>query len=74
MEMSKNDDYTTCNLLCFSYLSILEQIYRDNSIIPQEINFSEKLEENDAATMFEKLQKTILNFSLDSLIVTEQCK
>ena len=46
-------------------------------IIPQQINFAGKLEENDAATMFfitEKLQKTILNFSLDSLIVTEQRK
>ena len=42
--------------------------------IPQQINFVEKLEEYDSATMFfiaEKQQKTILNFSLHSLIITE---
>ena len=36
------------------------------------INFTGKLEENDGATMFfiaKKLQKTILNFSLDLLVV-----
>ena len=40
----------------------------------QQINFIRKLGEDDGATMFfidEKQQKTILNFSLDSLIVTE---
>ena len=44
-----------------------------NTSIPQQISFVEKLEE-DGATMFfiaEKQKKTILNFSLDSLIVTE---
>ena len=42
--------------------------------IPQQNKFVEKLEEDDGATMLfiaEKQQKTILNFSLDSLIVTE---
>ena len=42
--------------------------------IPQQINFTGKLEKDDSATMFfiaEKQQKTILNFSLDSLILTE---
>ena len=45
-----------------------------NTIITQQINFTGKLEEDDVAAMFfitEKLQKAILNFSLDSLIVTE---
>ena len=45
-----------------------------NTSIPQQINFVEKLEEDDGATMIfiaEKQQKIILNFSLDSLIVTE---
>ena len=45
-----------------------------NTNIPQQINFTGKLEEDDGAVMFfiaEKQQKTILNFSLDSLIVTE---
>ena len=42
--------------------------------IPEQINSVEKSEEDDDATMLfiaEKQQKTILNFSLDSLIVTE---
>ena len=42
--------------------------------IPQQIHFTGKLEEDGCATMFfvsEKQEKTILNFSLDSLIVTE---
>ena len=42
--------------------------------IPQQINFTRKLEEDDGATMFfiaEKQQKAKTNFSLDSLIVTE---
>ena len=41
--------------------------------IPQQINFPGKLEDDDAAMFFvaEKHQKTILNFSLDLLIVTE---
>ena len=42
--------------------------------IPQQINFVGKIEKDNGATMFfiaEKQQKTILNFSLDSLIVTE---
>ena len=46
-----------------------------NTSILQKINFVGKLEEDDGSTMFfiaEKQQKTILNSSLDSLIVTEQ--
>ena len=42
--------------------------------INQQIGFAGKLEEDDGATMFfitEKQQKMILNFSLNSLIVTE---
>ena len=45
-----------------------------NTSIPQQINFTGKLEEGDGVTMIftaEKQQKTIPNFSLDSLIVTE---
>ena len=44
-----------------------------NTNIPQQINFTEKLEEKDGATTFfiaKKQQKTIPIF-LDSLIVTE---
>ena len=76
--MSRNNDYTTENLLDFSYhqnyykLIGIDLPKQKNKIIPQQINFVGKLEEEDGATMFfnaEKQQKTILNFSLDSLIV-----
>ena len=43
--------------------------------ITQQTNFVGKLEENNGATMFfivEKQQKTVLNFSLYSLIVTKE--
>ena len=46
-----------------------------NMSISQQINFVGKLEEDDGPTMFfitEKQQKTILNFSLDSLTVVEK--
>ena len=78
--MSQNDDYTIGNLLDYLHH---QKYYKINGIdlsrqtstnIPQQINFLGKLEEDDGATMFcisEKQQKTILNFSLDSLIVTE---
>ena len=45
-----------------------------NTSIPQQINFTGKLDEDDGVTMFfiaEKQQKTVLNFSFDSFIVTE---
>ena len=48
-----------------------------NTRVLQQIDFVGKLEEDDGATMFfiaEKQQKTILNFSVDSLIVTEYYK
>ena len=52
-------------------------IKKENTSIPQKTKFAGKLEEDNGATMFfiaEKQQKTILNFSLDSLIVTEWYK
>ena len=44
-----------------------------NTSFPQPIDFPGKLEDDDAIMLFivKKQQKTILNFSLDSLIVTE---
>ena len=78
--MSRNHDYTTGNLLDLFYhqkfytlidIGLSRQI---NTGIPQQINFTGKLEEDGGAKMFfiaEKQQKTILNFSSDSLIVTE---
>ena len=52
-------------------IDLSRQTYKS---IPQQINFARKLEEDDGATTFsiaEKQRKTILNFSLDSLIATE---
>ena len=79
-ELSINDDYTTGNLLDYLYhqnyykLLGIDLSRQTNTNIPQQINFTGKSEEDNGATMFfiaEKQQKTILNFSLDLLIVTE---
>ena len=80
IEVVRNDDYTTGNVLDYLYHQNYYKVIgidlsrQTNTNIPQKINFTGKLEEIDGATMFfiaEKQQKTILNFSLDSLIVTE---
>ena len=76
--MSTND-YTTGNLLDYLYhqkywrLSGVDLSRQTNTSIPQQINFVGKLEDDDATMFFiaEKQPKTILNFSLDLLIVTE---
>ena len=77
--MSKNDDYTTGNVLDFSYhqnyykLIGIDLSIQTNANISQ-INFKRKLvEDADAAIFFiaEKQHKRILSFSLDSLIDTE---
>ena len=76
--MSTND-YTTGNLLDYLYhqkywrLSGVDLSKQTNTSIPQQINFVGKLEDDDATMFFivEKQPKTILNFSLDLLIVTE---
>ena len=77
--LSRNNDYTTGNLLGYLYhqkyykLIGIDLSRQTNTSILQQINFVGKLEEDDDATMFfvsEKQQKIVLNFSLDSLIVT----
>ena len=72
LQMSRNYDHTTRNLLDFSYHQA--DIRQTNTNIPQKINFTGKLEEDNDATTFsiaEKQQKKVLNFSIDSLIVTK---
>ena len=78
--MSRNNDYTTGNLLEYLYhqkyykLIDIDLSRQTNTSIPQQINFKGKLDEDGGVTMFfiaEKQQKTILNFSVDSFIVTE---
>ena len=84
IEMWRNNDYTTGNLLDYSYhqnyfkLIGVDLSRQKNTALSQQITFTRKLEEDDDdGTMFfitEKQQKANLNFSLDSLIVTEYYK
>ena len=60
-------------------MNLLVYIYQDKQIrvFLNKLIFTKKLEEDDGGTMFfiaENQQKFILNFSLDSLVVTEQYK
>ena len=80
LKCSRIDGYITGNLLDYLYhqnyckLIGIDLSSQTNTSIPQRISFTEKLEEDDGATMFlitEKQQKPILNFSLESIIVTE---
>ena len=56
--MSRNDNYSTGNLLDFSYhqnyhkLVALDLTRQADTSIPQTINFTGKLGEDDGATMF----------------------
>ena len=56
--MSRNYDYATWNLLDYLYHQKYYEIIgidlsrQKNMSIPQEINFVEKLEEDDGVTMF----------------------
>ena len=71
IEMSRNDDYTTGNLLDFPYHQSCYKIIgidsrQANPSIPQKINFTGKLQEDDGGVMSfiaEKQQKTIVKFS-----------
>ena len=68
--MSRNDGYTTVNLLNFSYhqsyqkLTGIDLSRQTNTNTPQQINFTGKLDEDGGATMkvAENQKKTILNF------------
>ena len=80
VEILRKNNYITGNLLDYLYhqkyykLIGIDLSRQTNMILPQQINFVGKLEEDDGATMFfiaEKQQKTILSFCLDLLIVTE---
>ena len=74
-KMSRNNDYTTGNKLDYLYhqnyykLIDIDLSRQTNANIPEQINFTGKLEKDDGAKMLfiaGKQQKT-----LDSLIVTE---
>ena len=70
--MSRNDVYTTGNLLDFLHqqnyynITCIDLSRQTNTTIPQQMNFSGKLEEDYGVTMVfiaTKQHKTILNFS-----------
>ena len=67
VEMGRNNDYTTCNLLYYEYFSkyykliaidLSKQIELKNPDLKQQINFIGRLERNEGATMFFILQKS----------------
>ena len=80
--MSKNDDYTTGNLLDNEYFSnyykliaiyLSKQIELEDADTMQEINFIGRLERNEGATMFfimDKTEETAFNFSHIYVIIT----
>ena len=79
IEMSKNSDYTTGNLLDYEYflihyrliaIDLSKQIELENPDLKPQINFIGKLEENNGTTMFfiiEKLEETTFEFSKNSV-------
>ena len=81
IEMGKNNDYTTGNLLDYDYFSnyyklisinLSKQIELENLDLKHEINFIGKLEENNGAKMFsiiEKSEETTFNFSKNSISI-----
>ena len=81
IEMRRNNDYTTNNLLDYEYFSkhykliaidLSKQIELENPDLKQQINFIGKLERNEGATMFfiiEKSEKTTFEFSQNAVIV-----
>ena len=79
IEMSKNNDYTTGNLLDFAYykknyrLIAIDLSKQTKSKDPKQINFIGKLENQDnGVTMFfiiEKSEETIFNFSQNSVTI-----
>ena len=71
MSRSRNNDYTTGNLLDFAYF---KEHYKQTKLKdPQQISFIGKLENQDhGATMFfiiEKSEETTFNFSQNSVTI-----
>ena len=78
IEMSKDNNYTTGNLLDFEYLKhyrqiaidLSRQIELENADLKQQINFTGRLEENNATMFFiiEKKEETTFDFSQNSVV------
>ena len=79
--MSKNNDYTTGDLLDYDYFSkhykliaidLSKQIELENLHLKQQINFIGRREKNEAVAMFfiiEKKEETTFDFSQNSVTV-----
>ena len=78
--MSKNNDYTTGNLLDYEYfkdhykliaIDFSKQTELENLDLKQQINFIGRLEENNATMFFliEKKEETVFDFSQNSVVV-----
>ena len=80
IEKSRNNNYTTGNLLDYEYfkdhykliaIDLSRQIELENSDLKQEINFAGRLEENNVTMFFiiEKKEETTFEFSQNSVVV-----
>ena len=81
IEMGRNNDYTTGNLLDYEYFSkhykliaidLSKQIELENPDLKQQINFIGRLEREGGATMFfiiEKSEETTFEFSQNTATV-----
>ena len=79
IEVSKNNNYTTSNLLDYEYFSkyhliardLSKQIELENPDLKQQINFIGRRKENNAAMFFvtEKKEETSFDFSQISVVV-----
>ena len=80
IEMSRNNDYKTGNLLDYEYFkdhykliatNLSKQIELENPDLKQQINFIGRLEENNATMFFiiEKKEETTFDFSQNYVVV-----
>ena len=81
-EMTKNNDFTTDNLLDYEYfkyhyqliaIDLSKQIKLENTDLKQHINLVGSLERNEGATIFfiiEKKEETTFDFSQNSVTVS----
>ena len=80
IEMSKNNDYKTDNLLDYEYfkdhyqliaIDLSKQTELENPDLKQQINYIGRLEENNATMFFiiEKKEQTTFDFSQNSVVV-----
>ena len=80
IEMSKNNDYTTGNLLDYEYfkdhykliaIDLSKQIESENPDLKQQISFIGRLEENNATMFFiiGKKEETTFDFSQNSVVI-----